>query len=165
MANDQSADELGAIRRELRALRDVEEIKQLRARFCRLVDTKDWAGWAETCLTEDVHLDSGGGVRDGRDVVVASVSGALEHASTVHHVYTPEISLVGPDNATGMWAMEDWVRVTLDGEPMAFHGCGHYSEEYVRTEAGWRVKSSTQTRLRVDPIDSDDSPSGVRESR
>lgn len=146
-----------AISRELRALRDIEEIKQLRARYCRLVDTKDWAGWAETCLTDDFHIDSDGGVQDGRDVVVASVSAALADASTVHHVYTPEISLTGPDSATGVWAMEDFVRMTLNGAPFAFHGCGHYHEEYVRTDDGWRITSVVQTRLRVDPIDSPDS--------
>jgi len=140
---------------ELRKLRDIEEIKQLKARHCRLVDTKDWAGWAETCLTEDFHLDSGGGVQDGRDAVVASVSAALNDASTVHHVYTPEITLTGPDTAIGIWAMEDWIRMTLNGEPFAFHGSGHYHEEYVRTGEGWRIKSSVQTRLRVDTIQAD----------
>ncbi len=29
-------------------------------------------------------------------------------------------------------------------------GYGHYHEEYVRTADGWRVKSSTVKRLRVD---------------
>ena len=144
-----------AILRELRALRDIEEIKELKARHCRLVDTKDWAGWAETCLTDDFHLDSTGGVQDGRDVVVESVSKALGSASTVHHVYTPEITLTGPDTASGVWPMEDWIRLTIDGKPVAFHGCGHYHEEYVRTDQGWRIKSSVQTRLRIDPIPPD----------
>ena len=144
-----------AIAREFRALRDIEEIKQLKARHCRLVDTKDWAGWAETCLTEDFHLDSGGGVQDGRDVVVASVSSSLDSGSTVHHVYMPEITLTSPDSATGVWPMEDWIRVTIGGNTVAFHGCGHYHEAYVRTDQGWRIKSSVQTRLRIDPIDPD----------
>jgi hypothetical protein len=144
-----------AIVRELRALRDIEEIKQLKARHCRLVDTKDWTRWAETCLTENFHIDSGGGVQDGRDVVVESVSNALGSASTVHHVYTPEITLTGPDTASGVWPMEDWIRLTIDGNAIAFHGCGHYHEEYVRTDQGWRIKSSVQTRLRVDQIDPD----------
>ena len=147
--------ELEAMRGQLRELQDIEEIKQLKARHCRLVDTKDWARWGETCLTEDFHLDSGGGVQDGRDVVVAFVSGSLEHASTVHHVYPPEITITGPDTATGIWPMEDWIRVTVDGNAIAFHGCGHYHEEYVRTEHGWRIQRSVQTRLRIDPIDPD----------
>jgi len=147
-----------AMAEELRALRDIEEIKQLKARHCRMVDTKDWAGWGDTCLTEDFHLDSGGGVQDGRDVVVASVSGSLESASTVHHVYTPEITLTGPDTATGVWPMEDWIRLSIDGNPIAFHGCGHYHEEYLRTDKGWRIKSSRQTRLRVDSLPPDEAP-------
>jgi hypothetical protein len=147
-----------AIAQELGALRDIEEIKQLKARHCRLVDTKDWTAWAETCLTDDFHLDSAGGVQDGRDVVVASVSGALDDASTVHHVYTPEITLTGPDTATGVWPMEDWIRLTMNGNAVAFHGFGHYHEEYVRTDTGWRIKSSVQTRLRIDPIEPDPTP-------
>jgi hypothetical protein len=26
-------------------LREIEAIKQLKARYCRLLDTKDWQGW------------------------------------------------------------------------------------------------------------------------
>jgi hypothetical protein len=29
-------------------------------------------------------------------------------------------------------------------------GLGHYAEEYVRTAEGWKIKSSTLTRVRVD---------------
>jgi hypothetical protein len=145
-------DEVQDLRAELRALRDIEDIKQLRARYVRLVDTQDWDAWA-ALLTDDFRLQSDSGVHEGREAVVAMVQGALDGHSTVHHVFTPEIELTGPDTASAVWAMEDWVRLTLDGTQIAFHGCGHYREEYVRTAEGWRVKSSTQTRLRVDPIE------------
>jgi len=35
------------------AAEDLEAIKQLRARYCRLLDTKDWEGWRDV-FTEDV---------------------------------------------------------------------------------------------------------------
>jgi hypothetical protein len=81
------------------------------------------------------------------------VSKGMAGGSTVHHLYTPEITLTGPDTATGTWAMEDWVHVTVNGEPMSFHGFGHYHEDYVRTAAGWKVKRSVERRLRVDQLD------------
>jgi len=150
--------DLQHLRADLQALRDIEEIKQLKARYVRLVDTQDWEAWAEL-LTDDFHLQSESGVHDGRDAAVAMVRGALDGHSTVHHVFMPEIMLTGPDTATAIWGMEDWVRLTLDGASIAFHGCGHYEEQYVRTSSGWRVSSSVQTRLRVDPIDGTDVPS------
>jgi hypothetical protein len=133
-------------------LRDIEEIKRLRAQYVRLVDTKQWQTWAEL-LTEDFRLESDAGVHEGRDAVVAMVSGALETGSTVHHCFTPEISLTGADTATGVWAMEDIVRIELNGAPIAFHGYGHYHDVYVRTNAGWRFKGSIETRLRIDSVD------------
>ena len=48
--------------------------------------------------------------------------------------------------------MEDWIRLTLDDIPIAFHGCGHYTEDYIRTDH-WRIKRTVQTRVRTDPIE------------
>lgn len=128
----------------LQRLNDIQEITQLKARYCRCVDTKDWAGYAN-CLTDDFQLAGDGGVHDGRDEVVAFVATALEHATTVHHVHHPEITLDGT-TATAIFAMNDYVE--LPG--LVLRGYGHYHEEYVRTPDGWRVKSSTVKRLRVD---------------
>ena len=138
---------------ELHAFHDIEAIKQLKARYVRLVDAQDWAGWANEVLHEDFHFDSEAGVQEGRDEVVAMVRGALTGGSTVHHVYNPEITLTGPDTAEATWPMEDWVRLDVGGTPRAFHGCGHYREQYVRTNEGWRIRRSVLTRQRVDPIE------------
>jgi uncharacterized protein (TIGR02246 family) len=129
----------------LQRLTDIEAIKQLRSRYSRAVDTKDWEVFGAS-FTGDARLSSEGGVHEGRDAIVASVSGALATAVTVHHQHTPDIELTGPDTATGIWAMEDLVRI---GD-FELHGFGHYTEEYQRTPEGWRIRSSTLTRLRVD---------------
>jgi len=129
---------------DLQQLTDIQAITQLKARYCRCVDTKDWAGYA-ACLTDDFRLVGDGGVHDGRDDVVAFVSTALERATTVHHVHNPEITVNG-NTATAIFPMNDYVE--LPG--FVLRGYGHYHEEYVRTSDGWRVKSSTVKRLRVD---------------
>jgi uncharacterized protein (TIGR02246 family) len=133
-------------------LRDIEAIKQLKARYVRCADTQDWDGFA-SLLTDDYLFDSEGGVVQGRDQVVAMVSKSLDGASTVHHVFTPEITLTGADTAEAIWPMEDYVRLQIKGQPFAFHGCGHYTETYVRLDDGWRLRTCKLTRLRVDPID------------
>ena len=64
----------------------------------------------------------------------------------MHHQHTPEIEIIGPDAAIGTWAMNDIVLIGT----FTLRGFGHYSEEYVRTSEGWKIKSSTLTRVHVD---------------
>jgi uncharacterized protein (TIGR02246 family) len=130
---------------ELQRLVDVEAIQQLRARYARAIDTKDWALFADS-LAEDARLSTDRGVDEGRDHIVAVISRALADATTVHHLHQPEIEITGPDAATGIWAMNDLV----DFKSFSLRGYGHYNEEYVRTESRWKIKSSTLTRIRVD---------------
>jgi hypothetical protein len=146
------ADDLETLKNELQELRDMEEIKRLRALVIRYVDARDWDAWA-TLLTEDFYFDSDAGIHEGREEVIAMVSSALSDASTVHHVYAPDIKITGPDTASASWRMEDWVRMNYQGTPMAMHGHGFYHEDYVRTDDGWRLKKCVMERIRVDPIE------------
>jgi uncharacterized protein (TIGR02246 family) len=135
---------------ELQALTDLEAIRLLRARYTRAIDTKDWDLFG-ACLTEDSRLHTDGGVQEGREAIVAGISATLASAVTVHHIHQPEIELTGPDTATGVWAMNDVVEFTRDGVSVfGIRGYGHYKDEYRRTAEGWKISSSTLTRLRVD---------------
>jgi hypothetical protein len=146
-----SDDELRQMQQDIRELKDIEEIKRLKSRYFECVDSQDWARWADEVLAEDFHFDSDAGVLDGRDTVVAYISKTLEGGQTVHHGHMPNIRITGPDTASGVWAMNDYVTLPgADGTPYVIRGYGHYREEYVRTARGWRLKSSVMSRLRVD---------------
>ncbi len=134
---------------EIRELKDIEEITRLKARYCRSVDLNDWAGYA-SLLMDDYYFDSDGGVYEGRDKVVAFVSSALEHATTVHHVHTPDITITGPRTASAIWPMDDYVTIPGEGSDFVLHGYGWYEEEYVRTPDGWRLQRCVERRQRVD---------------
>jgi hypothetical protein len=128
---------------------DIEAIKQLKARYCRLLDTKDWDGLRQV-FTDDVAVDStgsGGHVITGADTFLAFISTHLAERVTVHHCHTPEITLTSPSSATGIWAMEDRVSFA-DGRELS--GFGHYHETYHKTGGTWRITASTLTRLRMD---------------
>lgn len=127
----------------------IEAITQLKARYFRLMDTKDWDGLAQV-FTDDVVIDvsgEGGGVTTGVAEYLPFLRENIEHVTTVHHGHMPEIELTSPTTATGIWAMEDelwWP----EGSPIThMHGYGHYHETYERTADGWRIKTLTLTRL------------------
>jgi hypothetical protein len=134
-----------SIEDEVQRLADIEAIKQLRGRYSRAIDTKDWDLFGAS-LAEDARLSTDGGINEGRDAIVAAVSHSLANATTMHHQHTPEIEITGPNAASGTWAMNDIVRLGT----FVLRGFGHYSEEYVRTSEGWKIKSSTLTRVHVD---------------
>lgn len=141
---------------DLNAIMDRIAIGEVKARYCRALDGKDWDAYAD-CFTEDVELDTrpaGGPLMRGRDEVVRMVSQSLEDAVTAHQVHSPEITLDG-DSAQVIWAMQDRVVWNPDRqkEPglTGLTGYGHYHERYVRCADGqWRIAAQVLTRLHVD---------------
>ena len=128
---------------------DLEAIKQLKARYFRTMDTKDWVGMREV-FADDVVVDttdSGGGVITGADEFMAFLRETLADVVTVHHGHTPEIELTSPTTATGIWAMQDVLRWPNGGR---LHGYGHYHETYELIDGAWRIRTSKLTRLHMD---------------
>ena len=123
-------------------------IANVKAAYCRLLDTKDWEGWGQL-FTEDAVLDvtgSGGTVEHGRTAIVASVRGSIETTRTAHQVHFPEIAIDG-DSATAIWPMQDRL-IWEDGRTMT--GYGHYHETYLKQEGRWQIAAQQLTRLIMD---------------
>jgi uncharacterized protein (TIGR02246 family) len=128
---------------------DIEAIKQLKARYFRTMDTKDWAGMRQV-FTDDVVMDttaSGGNLIAGADDFMEFLRPTLADAVTVHHGHMPEIQVTSPTTATAVWALQDTILWPNGGRMV---GYGHYHETYEKTDGQWRIKSSTLTRLHVD---------------
>ena len=131
------------------ALLEIEAIKQLKARYCRYLDTKDWQAW-RSLFSDDFLSDTspaGGKVIQGADDFVAFTRKSLRSQATVHQVHAPEIELTSPTTARGVWALEDVVRF---GPGVNLRGYGHYTETYEKVDGQWLITSSTLTRLRED---------------
>jgi SnoaL-like domain len=140
-------------------LEAIEEIKQLKARYFRCMDTKDWDGFT-TVFAPDARMDvsgelsgdvsDGSGVTTGNREIAAFVRGAIDNVTTVHHGHTPEIDVRSPTSATGVWGMEDHLWWP-EGSPITtMHGYGHYHETYEKQDGRWRITSTTLTRVRTD---------------
>jgi SnoaL-like protein len=131
------------------ALLEIEAIKQLKARYCRLLDTKDWDAW-RILFSDDFLSDTsqaGGKVIRGADEFVAFTRKGVRNLATVHQVHAPEIELTSATTARGVWALEDVVRF---GPGVNLRGYGHYTEIYEKVDGRWLLTSSTLTRLRED---------------
>ncbi len=152
----------------------IEQIKQLKARYFRCMDAKDWSGFLAV-FTPDATIDSSEAYTptdlngnpvpvDGMpspppnpawrssDIAefVADLANTLTGVVTVHHGHMPEIALTSAATASGIWSMEDMLRWPIGSPIREMHGYGHYRETYERLADGWRIKSLKLTRLRVD---------------
>lgn len=133
---------------------DLEAIRQLKARYCRFLDSKDVEGWRgvftpDVMVSLDMAVSTGGADPqtappiEGVDNFVPVVLGGLEKAATMHHCHTPEITLTSATTATGLWAMEDWI---IFGDGHELHGAGHYRETYEKRDGNWQIKTLHLTR-------------------
>ncbi len=135
-------------------VKDYIAICETKARYCRCLDTKDWAGFADI-FTEDLELDttgSGGYKIAGRDEAIRTVSASLSNAKTAHQVHSPEIKFADKDTADVIWAMQDRVVWSAPVSGLqSLTGYGHYHERYVRCPDGrWRISTQVLTRLHMD---------------
>lgn len=138
---------------------ELEAIRQLKARYCRFLDTKDVEAWRSVFSTDvvvllDMAVSTGGAdpttapPLEGVDNFVPTVMSGLEGVATMHHCHTPEITITSATTATGIWAMEDLL-IFPDGREL--RGAGHYYETYEKQDGAWRIKSLhlTRTMLRI----------------
>jgi uncharacterized protein (TIGR02246 family) len=131
---------------------DIEAIRQLKARYFRTMDTKDWDGFLSV-FVPDVMIDmtgEGGTRTEGATDFVATVRSSLENAVTVHHGHMPEIQITSATTADGVWAMEDHLWWPEGSAIRHLHGYGHYHETYEKTADGWRISSLALSRLHRD---------------
>ena len=116
----------------------IEEIKQLKARYFRCMDTKDWAGF-EQVFAPDATVDftppggnSANWSASGRTNIVAFVRKIVEPAVTVHHGHMPEVEITSTTTARAIFAMEDLIWWPERSPRQTLHGWGHYHETYVK---------------------------------
>jgi hypothetical protein len=137
------------------ALWEIEQIRQLKARYFRLMDTKLWDEW-RSLFTDDMRFwndnlpdpTSRPSITATADAFVRMVSRILSTAVTVHHGHMPEIELTGEHRAKGTWSMYD--RLEDPAKKLDFEGYGHYHETYEKGEDGrWRIKDMHLTRLKT----------------
>jgi len=143
----------------LQRLVDIEAIRQLKARYFRVLDTKQWDEFA-LAFAEDADLevdsavstwgrDAGHKIRaSGRQQIRDMVRGSRHETVTVHQGHTAEIEITSPTTASGIWLLEDIV----DSPAVCRRSHGHYHETYEKVDGRWYIKTLKLTRLRIEEI-------------
>lgn len=135
----------------LAVLVHLEELRRLKARYCRYVDTKQWDAWRGV-FTENVEFAGLSAAFASLDEFISVQKERLAEAVSVHHCHTAELELTGPVAAKGIWAMCDYVEYPWKPERRGFVGYGFYEEEYRLEADGWKISRLRMERLRIDPL-------------
>jgi hypothetical protein len=146
----------------------VESVRVVKARYFRALDTKDWK-LLRTTLCPDVVCDYRNGGTDpstginhvpgptedllrGADIVVQSLEQALSPMVTVHIGYSPDIEIADDTHASGIWGMNDLLRLPGEGRPRKLYGYGFYHDTFERLSTGWAIKTLKLSRLSVEVV-------------
>ena len=132
---------------------EIERIKQLKSRYFQLMDQKRWDEWADV-FCEDTVIDTteeGAPLIHGRQAFRDYLPPLLEGVKTCHHGHAPVITLLGPDEAEGTWAMEDMLWWPKGSPVEHLWGLGWYEERYrLEADGEWRIAFLKLRRIRVE---------------
>ncbi len=135
---------------DLERLLALEEIKLLKARRDRAVDTKDWDTYLSLHAPDHESKNDGFPHWKSAEEMITNVRQLLgPEKISVHHSHTPEISFLSPTKATGIWAMEDNIFWKQGEEDHWLRGFGFYHETYDKRDGKWLFTSRQLKRTHV----------------
>jgi hypothetical protein len=145
---------------DIQRLLAIEEIRQLKARYFRCMDTKQFDELS-TVFAPDASFDSSEALRDpilgtppgfeepptvtGLEELIAYISAAITPVQSFHMGHSPEIEITSDTTARGIVPFED----VITSEALSFRGYGYYHETYERINGQWRIKTSVIRRRLV----------------
>ncbi len=127
---------------------EIEMIKRIKYAYFRCIDLKQWDEIAELFVPEATCAYSGGAYSfEGRDAIIEFFVKAMGRESFLssHKAHHPEIDLTGPDTASGVWALEDWV---IDTQwELDIRGASFYDDRYVKRDGKWLILHTGYRRV------------------
>jgi bile-acid 7alpha-dehydratase len=133
---------------EVAELLEIEEIKRLKYKYMRCVDKKLWTEMIDVFTQDATAAYSAGHYSyEGRDAIIAWLKQGMERDTlhTSHSLHQPEIELVAPDRATGVWKLEDIV-VDVQFE-VTISGAAFYEDRYVKRDGRWLIEHTGYERI------------------
>jgi len=133
----------------LQQLSDLEDVRTLKHRYFRGIDTAD-ASLLGTLFTADVSVDyRGGNYRvslQGRNDMLEFLANSFHSgAIAMHHGHMPEITLTGANSAEGLWYLED-IFINLEQKTHTI-GSAIYRDHYRREGDRWLIARTEYDRV------------------
>ncbi|WP_194818295.1 nuclear transport factor 2 family protein [Nocardia sp. XZ_19_385] len=129
----------------------LEAVRQLKYRYFRTLDLKQWDEFADTLAVDaegryGTHALGKALVFDGRDAITDFMRQNLgPTVNTTHVANHPEIDIDG-ETATGSWLFEDTVIATEYG--VLIRGSGYYTDRYrLDSDGRWRITATSYQRI------------------
>ena len=151
---------LDALEKEVQRLKDIEEIKELKGKYFRCLDSKNW-DLLETTLSPNVHTEySNGHLRfDGPQQVTNYFKENMPKTQvTLHQGHTPEFEFESDKVAYGRWYLQDIVMFT-EGSDFAgtqLNGSAFYRDKYEKIEGQWLIVETGYMRVYEEVLKRDD---------
>ncbi len=142
---------------DLQRLSIIEDIRNLKARYARFADLKQWSDLASVFTPDGImsFYDVDGsllGKRTGRQEIQDAIAASVGEAQPIHHLFSHEIEVTSSTTANGLWAMEDLITFPkgVKARFKVMHGYGHYHETYEKIDGKWLIKTLQITRVKLD---------------
>src|SRR5690554_5555165 len=120
------------------SIEDYEEIKGLKAKYFRFIDTKQWTKLREI-FADEATFEGLWATADGPDAFVANLERNLSAETfSAHYGFMPEIVALDGNRARAIWSMHDYLLWPVDSKAYlgvsvpgqrGVRGYGHYEEE------------------------------------
>lgn len=135
------------LERKVQRLSDIEEIKALKGKYLRCLDTKDWDGIRET-FAPNIHTEYSSGKYsfDDADSIVQFLDTSMP-SSVIHQhqCHTPEIWFDSDTVAWGYWYLQDYLLITDRNSRLL--GTAIYKDKYEKVNGVWLISMTGYTRI------------------
>ncbi|NWK94439.1 nuclear transport factor 2 family protein [Sphingobium lactosutens] len=153
-------DEFEQLKKDVRVLKDIEAIRELKYRYLNCVDTGDMAG-LRALLHDDLTTDFAGGHFEvelrGADRFIEFIGKTLHSRFIAIHLgHHPRIDIIGEHEALGSWYLwDDDMDLTT---ATRIFGTALYEDRYVRVDGRWLIRHTGYRRVfhaheRLGPMD------------
>jgi hypothetical protein len=117
-----------------RRARDWQQIRELRSRYARAIDHKNWEE-AHEIFTEDATVHYRGGPLTGAQEVEDYWRENVHYEYSMHTMQAPVIDIDG-DTASGEWYLLEYYVMPDGTDGFCF---GWYEDEYRRVDGDWYI--------------------------
>lgn len=123
----------------MQELLDERDISRQLSKFVRLLDKRDWNGFADI-FDENVVFDYAEGIeRQGLSEMLGRVSGFLDNCGATHHLLGSLIIEVSGDTAVSRAYIQSRHQGKDERSHLYFDACGEYIDTWERQGQNWRI--------------------------